>query len=479
MTIPASFTDQSKTTKICVHNLARPGTLRRPLGIPNPISQYNLCKTIETHWTTLDSHMRRSTLSRSIPVPGHWSNRALTQSTSRRGLLSLKAGSRARSRFVLRADISRFYPSIYSHSIPWAIHTKEYAKTNRRAPIVGNLIDAWVRNGQDGQTVGIPIGPDTSFLIAETILSAADHALTQKAGALNGIRYIDDYELGFATRAKAEEAMAILQETLAEFELALNPQKTGIIELPLTLLHPWTSELSSYSFRTSTKAQGTDIIRFFDRSFILAKESPGDPVLRYALARLKSVHIDSLNWSILEKLLYQCILLEPGTIIFTLEQLLHYHLLLGYPVDFSLLDHVLNQQIMLHGPLGHGSEVAWALWSLMSFNRPVSTDSVKVVSNMDDPVVALLALDALQRGLAPSGLNPGNWHSHMDVAGLYDEHWLLSYEANFKGWLPSVGGEDHVRADAGFNFLKQSRVYFYDAQRTLSAYPSRLSPYLG
>jgi hypothetical protein len=37
---------------------------------------------------------------------------------------------------------------------------------------------------------------------------------------------------------------------------------------------------------------------------------------------------------------------------------------------------------------------------------------------------------------------------------LYDEHWLLAYEANVKGWLPSVSGTDHVAADPNFGFLK-------------------------
>jgi hypothetical protein len=98
---------------------------------------------------------------------------------------------------------------------------------------------------------------------------------------------------------------------------------------------------------------------------------------------------------------------------------------------------------------------------------------------MDDSVVALLALDALQRGLVPNGLNPGNWLSHMNVTGLYSEHWLLSYEANFKGWLPSIGGGDHVSTDVNFGLLKQQGVYFYDNHRTLSAYPSGMSPYPG
>lgn len=308
ITLPSSFTSITRTAKACVHNLARPGTLRRPLGIPNPILQYNLCTAVESNWSALEHHFRKSSLSRSTPAPGPWPGRALVQSTSRKGLLSIKATARARSKFLLRADISRFYHSIYTHSIPWALHTKSYAKVNRRAPLLGNILDTWVRNGQDGQTVGVPIGPDTSFLLSEIILGAADEKLFGKAGPLQGVRYIDDYELGFSTRAKAEDVMAALQEVLSEYELALNPKKTGIIELPTTLLHPWTAEISAFPFRSAQRAQGTDIVRFFDRCFVLARENSEDPVLRYALARLKSIAAHNSNWEILEKLLFQCVI---------------------------------------------------------------------------------------------------------------------------------------------------------------------------
>ena len=50
----------------------------------------------------------------------------------------------------------------------------------------------------------------------------------------------------------------------------------------------------------------------------------------------------------------------------------------------------------------------------------------------------------------------------MTTEGLYDEYWLLAYEANVKGWLPSVEVADHVAADVNFGFLKANGVQFYD-----------------
>jgi len=57
----------------------------------------------------------------------------------------------------------------------------------------------------------------------------------------------------------------------------------------------------------------------------------------------------------------------------------------------------------------------------------------------------------------------------MRPEALYDEFWLLAYEANIKGWLPNVGGTDHVAADLNFGFLKAHDVHFYDTNRATSA----------
>ena len=93
-----------------------------------------------------------------------------------------------------------------------------------------------------------------------------------------------------------------------------------------------------------------------------------------------------------------------------------------------------------------------------------------LVSQCDDPVVALLALDCERNGLVSKPLNKTLWASHMTQDALYDENWFLAYEANIKNWLPTAGGGDHVAADVNFGFLKANGVYFYDA--SLAAPPA-------
>lgn len=63
---------------------------------------------------------------------------------------------RARAPLIVRTDINQFYGSIYTHSIPWALHGKATAKANRSPALLGNALDECVRNAQDGQTIGVP-----------------------------------------------------------------------------------------------------------------------------------------------------------------------------------------------------------------------------------------------------------------------------------------------------------------------------------
>jgi Reverse transcriptase (RNA-dependent DNA polymerase) len=142
-------------------------------------------------------------------------------------LYHARAKTRAVGKYFLRADVTRCYASIYTHSIPWALKGKAWAKTNRRGS-AGNELDLAIRNGQDQQTLGIPIGPDWSFAIAESVLTAVDNLLTSRINSLSANRFYDDYELAFPTYNEALGAMGILQEALSEYELALNPTKTGL-----------------------------------------------------------------------------------------------------------------------------------------------------------------------------------------------------------------------------------------------------------
>ena len=178
------------TSRCGKFNLARVSSLRRILSIPNPINHAQLAYIIHTEWNDIQSHVKQSTLSRSTPIISHSGDRAFARTTQQRDLPEVRASHRVGHRYLLKTDINTFYHSIYTHSIPWALHTKPIAKSQRRyKQLLGNRIDTLIRDGQDQQTKGIPIGPDISLLIAESILTSIDIELSKRTH-VRGFRYL-------------------------------------------------------------------------------------------------------------------------------------------------------------------------------------------------------------------------------------------------------------------------------------------------
>jgi len=462
------------TSSACPHNLARAGSLRRRLSIPNPINYLQLAVQIESDWTSLHAHFTKSKLSLSTPDLANAGARAVGRRHNLDELPTFRAKLRASSRYILSSDISSFYPTIYTHAVPWALSGKAASKKAKTSPsLLGNELDRLVRNGQDGQTIGIPIGPDTSLVLAETLLAAVDEALL-KGGPVNGFRYMDDFEFGFRTQAEAEQFLARLQSAVHEVELQLNPRKTAISPLPEPVEPPWVSELRTFLFRAGSKSQHYDLIRYFNRAFEHRNQTPEQPVLKYAVSRLNATSVDSANWPIFQHLLLQSVSSEPGSLPFVIEQFKFYGDA-GYPLDIPTLTAALSGVIAIHAPLGHGSEVAWAMWGALLFGLKIDPTAVAALGSMEDSVVALLSLDANSQGLLGAGFVSPLWTSLMTSEELVDEQWLLAYEANVQGWLPGAGGKDNVSLVPSFSFLKAEGVRFYDPSVRASYKASRSS----
>jgi RNA-directed DNA polymerase len=133
--------------------------------------------------------------------------------------------------YVIHTDIADCYGSIYTHSIVWALHTKEIAKSDRNnRSLIGNIIDSHIQDMSFGQTNGIPQGSVLMDFIAEIVLGYADLELSQKIGAsvddYEILRYRDDYRIFTNNPQDGDLIAKLLTEILIELGLKLNPQKT-------------------------------------------------------------------------------------------------------------------------------------------------------------------------------------------------------------------------------------------------------------
>ncbi len=461
-TIPAAFTNPPDS-KACNYSFARGGTgaVRRHLSIVNPVAFYALAQVVAANWAAIDNHLHSTPFSQSRPMYWPGASRAFkTLSYTNRFLVAPKARNRSAARAFLLADLSQFYHSIYTHSIAWAFHTKAVAKLNHSNALFGNHIDVLVQRGQDRQTRGIPIGPDTSLVIAESVLAEVEKAILLRLPNLRGTRFIDDYEFCLPDLGSAEQTLSVLQEELQKFELQINPKKTRIAAPPIRFEPDWVGDFRTFTIRTNSGQHG-DLVRFFDLITRHLEPDIEAHVAKYAMSKLLLQSFVPLqgNQPLYQALLCQLLVAQPSAA----KEIVGCMLLLnaaGVPVDSTLIMESFSEVIRKAAPLGHHFEISWVLYGILSLNLSIGQEAAAALSNCDNAVVGLLSLNAWQLGLAPS-MNPALWATHMVATDLHDEHWLLSYEARRLGWLPSVGVADHILNDPAFSFIRTQTVNFF------------------
>ena len=149
-------------------------------------------------------------------------------------------------------DISSFYPSIYTHSIAWALHGKAKAKANRgRIPGHGDRIDQLFQAAREGQTNGLPIGNLVSDLFAEVILSDIDKAVTEELGSHSiahlAARFRDDYRILCSSESHAKRIIRTVSRMLHEqYDLSLNDEKTHVYsDVVAASTRPWQAAIQA------------------------------------------------------------------------------------------------------------------------------------------------------------------------------------------------------------------------------------------
>jgi hypothetical protein len=443
------------------YSLARGGFQRRKLSICNPLHFYLLAREIIENWDLILPHISGSILAATEPEFKTGESRAINGKHPQGSRSKLARADRIGAKFILKTDISRFYHSIYTHSIPWAMDGKSHAKANRRLDCIGNKLDYLIRQGQDGQTVGIPIGPDTSLVMAEMLMHKCDIKLMSEFPSIKGHRFIDDYELSFRTREEAERAYHFLQSSLADYELALNTKKTFIEELPLALEEDWVSDIKRFQFRESEHGQATDLELYFSIIFDHHRKNKNESVMQWGISCLRTINLHESNWELLQRLLMLCIAPEPASLPLAIE------LIILKEKQFTSflkeeLSNLLNNIVIEHSGLRHSSEVSYSLWACLALELKLNPIAVDSLSLCKDSCIAILALDCQQRNLLSKPLDTNQWNDYLNKESLYGEHWLLAYEANVKKWLLPKDGHDYVSEDPNFNFLKENNVIFYE-----------------
>lgn len=151
-----------------------------------------------------------------------------------------------RFKYLVKTDVKNFYPSIYTHSIPWAIHGKKLIRkpVNRNDfSYIGNRLDKLFQSSNDGCTNGLAIGPAASDLAAEIVMSGVDRVLSKSlTDSVVVLRFKDDYRILAKSESEGLSVIKALQAALKEYRLELNDEKTQFHQLPNGIFREWVSQ---------------------------------------------------------------------------------------------------------------------------------------------------------------------------------------------------------------------------------------------
>lgn len=466
-----------------VYSITKGALGRRCLALPNPVNFLQLVMLIDGHKQVLSDFYDRSSYSQSKPTYEiDISSRCYkANSPSVLSLLKKKLILSSNKKVEIKLDINNFYPSVYTHSITWAMVGKEKAKelwkihgNNKIATPATqeeelyNLaysLDAAIEHCQDKQTSGIPIGPDSSFMVAEILTTYIDEKIAARFPDIKACRYYDDYSLFVSSRDEAEIVVRYIQQVLGELELFINDHKLAIQEAPRHFLDDFSETLAPFKF--NEKKVESSLQQYFNLLWKLCECSPNriNTIIRYGLKPLlnSKLLISPSHQELFESLLYKTALLDPSTLDIVQKVLTSKHIT---PTNNVLTD-LIHTIIAHHAPLIHHHEVAWSLWYCKKYALPISKPDVLMVFDMHNPICTLILLDILNNHPALSALKTDADISHCisnienlsDSKDLFGRDWILLYEGVKHGWLRNTAV---VISNPYFNCLYNKGISFYD-----------------
>lgn len=472
------FRNQLDYSDCIQFTIPKVGLSRTTIKIPNPLHQSKVASIISENYDKITILFKDSNLSTSKPVPeveiGE-GKRSVTHETFAR-FREVCILNSYKYQIELKTDISKFYNSIYTHTIPWiTFGGKEKYKRNRslsnkdpnkQNSIYGHSIDNAITWCQNKQTMGIPIGPDTSLIVAEILACHLDKLLEvnlkRKKIDWVGYRYYDDLALYFNSELEAQYALSVINEILSEFELKINDEKTFIGKAANNLEKDWAVAIKSFHFRPSQKDQKEDIWNFFSIAFKYAKDHPQESVLQFALNKFRYVRIELENWDYFESLLFRLGLTDPSSLSKVAKIVVSYRPL----VNNSKLKIFCSELIDRNYIRKHDYELTWSLWLLKEFNIQPTKEIYTKIFKSKSVCASMIALDLLNQNTRIKTFDYSDLEPLFSIGNLNKQNWLLIYETIYKKWIPFIN-PNLIKKHFYFNILRKNKVSFYDESKAL------------
>jgi hypothetical protein len=332
-------------------------------------------------------------------------------------------------------DVSRCFPSIYTHSIPWALHGKSASKKDRKttsAKVFGNRLDYIVRQSQDGQTTGVPVGPDHSRVIAEIVLSAVDANFQRGAGDEGFLRHVDDFWIGGTSSAVCEDKLHQLRRSLSEFSLDVNEHKTRIIPTSSIIAETWPYDLEAQledALELDATRYEARIVSLLGSIVELASKSQDDGIVKFFLRRIDVWEKWDDYWDVLEPFLAHCGVQFPHSFDYV-AQIIAWRARTDREYDRPLWSDVTRNVVQAAGTGGRDAEALWGLWLAKELELKLSVKTYDTMIDSNGPLIAAVLAHFVERGLVRGKPILSELWGMVEGRPISGADWPLSLELN-------------------------------------------------
>jgi hypothetical protein len=416
--LPPCFTSEDLAKKVSASTLkslpndcgARPAIFdspqrslgRRVLHVVNPVPFSKLAILIAENAKKLGAHIDQPHNLSFRPIVDKFGvlNKGDLFGSSREKLKRIEG-----ARHFLILDFSKFYYSFYTHSIEWALSGKDAAKLKRKEkgpPSLGGRIDHAARKLNVDESIGLPVGPLTSRIVAELVSSEVDRQISDSLGArlLGGYRVIDDHVLGFFEYADAEKALGISAKIARQFNIELNNLKTRIVSDDFRILEHWILAVDEIIRGFFDRKPTPDrAIRAFEKAFDLYAASHSEIVLKYFLSSLLR-RVDPKTSNIkytMARLIFRSVNISANCISVAIPWLCQIEDISESSALGKLSIAFMSKFIDLHVSLQHDGEVCWALYFINRFGLNLDVRILRDLASMRSPQCKIMVLDAAKK----------------------------------------------------------------------------------
>jgi hypothetical protein len=475
-TLPTNEMLLKRITQSAPYSAPRQMDARRPLALPHPASQLALCRIISENRAEIARTINTSKLTLYNTKPDAKSDRLFVGVDYKARDLR-RAEILARYPVVLMADIANFFHTIYSHSLPWAAlgkqHVKNVLEPPGRTPEKTRLethwshqIDRAIQRGNSRETFGIPVGPDTSRMIAEILLSGihSNQPLADILQDRDGYRLVDDFFIGFDDEVEARRCRDILRRALWDYNLHFNETKTDIKRSSTFFDDSWKYEIDSFEIpKKGGQKQREAIQRLMEISLHHCNARSDPTPTSFFCQRLTRIDIIAENFRFVRDCILRVARDFTGCLKSVVIFVTQFRFFLGDDESKRVMWRWLGQIFAGHAHRGHDMEVVNALAICGIMGLPVTRQFIAPGDGVVSPVVlAMLGL------LSQDGLLDEPWDAWKprDVGTgtniTNGRYWLPYYEAVLGMWTKDLQIIEAFAADDFFMSLADSGVSFLD-----------------